>query len=247
MVVGSVESALRDPEGCRRALFVYGATYDWRACQLGPIRFEWGAYAWLDVLNRAEALQLGLAWQAAEALGDTPPSTIKATVYTENGPERQTPPEPSKEETKMPVLPWKSTEWNGPEPGYHPARIAEIIDQPAGEKKPGMMFDPKPQLCFRFVVLTQEGQDTIQEMRGWCNAVWAEKSKLMEWSGVILKGRGPKANEAFDTDVLLNRKVDILVDQEEGKNPKITRLYPYRSMSVRDEEEAFPEGHKASA
>jgi hypothetical protein len=142
-------------------------------------------------------------------------------------------------------LPWK--EYSGLEPGIYPARISEIIEQAAGARTPSMSFEPKDQFVFQFVILEDDGRDSMAQMRGYCNQTWGVKSKLLEWATVILKSKCPKPGEEFDTDLLLNRKCDIQVEQEANKSPKITRIFAYRSMSVAEEEDAFPAPRKPAA
>ncbi|MFH0900701.1 MAG: hypothetical protein V2A73_08750 [Pseudomonadota bacterium] len=219
-------SALRDPAGARVALVAYGREYNYPACKLAGIKFLGGEAEWVNQVLGVGNLQAGLALQAAEQLREKAPD---GSVQTKRGPTG-----PNEGET-MPVL--QPKEFSGLEPGAYGVRIKEIVEQPAGERKPGMQFDPKPQLQFQFVVLDDGGQDTDGEIRGWCNAVWGKKAKLVEWAQAILKGKCPKDDVPFDSDLLLNRKCDIVVEANAAGNSKVTKVFPFRTISATDDGE----------
>lgn len=229
-----VTSALRDPSGARVALTRYGQEFDYPACKLGGLTFEGGEADWVGRILGAGALQVGLALQAADKLGELAPD---GRVQTKRGPMS-----PNEGET-MPVL--QPKEFSGLEPGAYGVKITEIIEQPAGEKKANMNFDPKPQLQFQFVVLADDGSLTDGQTRGWCNATWGKKAKLVEWAQAILKNKCPKEDEPFDTDLLLKRKCDIVVEATPTGGTKVTKLYPFRTVSVTDDDEDGPGDHNA--
>jgi hypothetical protein len=222
-----VTSAIRDPAGARVALVHYGREFNYPACRLGGLMFLGGEAEWTNVIAGAGALQVGMALRAANGLGERSPD---GSSQMKRGPEMS-----PNEGDNMPIL--QPKEFTGLEPGAYGVRIKEIVEQPAGEKKPGMTFDPKPQLQFQFVVLDAAGHDTEGEIRGWCNAVWGKKAKLVEWAQAILKQKCPKDDQPFDSDLLLNRKVDIVVETNVAGNSKVTKLFPFRTVSAVDDDE----------
>ncbi len=229
-----IDAALLDPDGARRAILSWGLDLDWPACQLGSIKLDWGLYQWEGALESAEALQVGLAWEAlcdredtARAERERPAAIVPAANNRM-----------AKSQKEKAVTVIQASRYEGLEPGYYAARIAELVDEPAKPKTPGMSFEPRPQIRMQFVILDDQGRDTEAQTRGWCNASWGPKAKLYEWAQAILKAKCPPPTEPIDTDLLLNRKCDIQIEQEGDKNPKITHLFPYRSMSVADDDDA---------
>ena len=130
--------------------------------------------------------------------------------------------------------------------GVYPAIITTIEEVTS-------TFDGKEtqQLKVQFVVLNDDLQKTTGEIRGYCSAKWGNKCKLADWAKVILGKKCPSTDQPFDYDMLLNRKCDIQVDEVMNKTgnlvSKITKLYPFKSMSNRpvevDEDDYDPDEH----
>ena len=228
----AIDAALLDPEGARKALLYYGLDLDWPECQLGGLKLEGGLYQWEAGLEAAEGLQLGLVWEALCEREEAARATRERPAAKEPAAKQM-----AKSQKDKTVTIIQATKYEGLEPGYYPARIAELVDEPAKPKTPSMTFEPRPQIRFQFVILDSDGRDTAAQMRGWCNASWGPKAKLYEWATAILKAKCPPATDPIDTDLFLGRKVDIQVEAEGDKNPKITHLFPYRSMSVTDDDD----------
>lgn len=222
-----LEPAWRDPEGARQALWTYGSLWDWPACQLGGISLKGGSEQWSDQLQHVVPLYLHLMWCHVEELGEQSP---QEPIHRSNG--AQTP-RTSEGENKVPVIPWKEST-GMLDPGVYSAVVSEITEV---EGQFG------PQLQFQFVILDGDGAKTDGQIRGWCSAKWGTKTKLLDWSRALLKSKCPAEKSPIDTDLLLGRKCDLLVESKLRANGEqgstLAALYPYRTMS-RDEDEDEP-------
>ena len=212
--------AIADPNGVRRALWDYGAIIGYPAGKLGMLYLERsGKPEWLQKLLTTHPALLGLAWQAATD-GRVP-----------DGWDDTIAPESAEKGKEMPVLqPSVSLE-----PGVYGAVVSSI------EEIMSKFEDREvPQLQFQFVVLDADMKRTDQEIRGFTSAKWGNRCKLTEWAKIILGKKCPGPNEPFDTDMLLNRKCDIVVEEVQtragGTRSAITSLYPYKTVSARQEE-----------
>lgn len=223
--VRAAAAAVRDPEGVRVACRAYGEILGWPERQFPRLRLPRGKEGWNTAIRDAEPLWLGVAWQMLE-------DEERATrLQRENEIQRaraKGPTAPGRDAVPT-INPSTATLL---EPGTYPALIREITEE-TGQYG--------PQLRLQFVVLDEDDQETDGEIRAWCSAKWNAKSKLYEWAKVILGKKCPEATEAFDTDRLLRRKVDITVAESPGADgqtrTKISAIYPYRTMSARRDDE----------
>jgi hypothetical protein len=224
----TVQSAISDPEGVRRALWRYGEQAGWPAGSISPIPCGEGIDAWRHALVAYPPVWLGQAWERIERQ--------QRTAVKYKRPEGGMPQSQVKGPNDMPVI-QPSTGGSMLDPGFYRATISEIVEKES-------TFDGKvtQQFQFQFVVLDGDSEKTDLEIRGWCSQKWHEKAKLYEWSKAILGRKCPAATDPFDTDKLLNKKVDIeVVPNPKPDRPdatKIAKLYPFGSMTKEEDDDA---------
>ena len=217
----TVASAIADPLGVWWALYRYGEFAGWPANAIAPIPCGPGMDAWYAALNKFPPVWLGQAWERIER-GQRTAVKYKGPESPVKGPEEE-----------MAIL-QPSTGGTMLEPGFYRAQITEILEEPDGK------FGP--QFRFQFVVLDTGGDQTDQEIRGWCSQKWHEKAKLHEWAKAILGRKCPAATENFDTDKLMSKRCDLEVianpkpDRPDGT--KISKLYPFASMTKVEDDDA---------
>ena len=219
-----VSLAQLDPAGARLALLDYGALVGYPSGRLGMLFFAHeGKETWTQTLSQAHPAILGLGWAALED-GRVPrhwnDETAAKSAEKEKGKEN------------MPVLdPTKTLE-----PGAYPAIVTEV------EQVTSKFEDREvEQIRLQFVVLDDNLQKTDEEIRGYCSAKWGNRCKLTEWAKNILGKKCPSSTDPFDTDLLKNRKCDILVEEVKTKQgmltSKVTGVYPFKTVSTRVREE----------
>ena len=237
LVDNVVARAQSDPDGARTALLAYGAEIGYPNGRLGMVFFElMGKESWERTLGLAHPAMLGLAWGALDE-GRVPKSwrELDPTLAPGGVTETERAPKSAQNEKgneNVAVLqPTKSLE-----AGIYPAVITSIEEVTS-------TFDGKEtqQLKIQFVVLNEDLQKTTEEIRGYTSAKWGNKCKLADWAKSILGKKCPGTDQPFDYDLLLNRKSDIQVEDVLNKTgnlvAKITKVYPFKSMSARFIEE----------
>ena len=117
------------------------------------------------------------------------------------------------------------------EPGIYRVKVTSVEDAPSN--------DYGPQLKFVFTVIDQDGDDTDQQIFGWCSPKFHPKSTLYAWSKAILRSKCPTPPDDIDTKSLIGKKCDleyVEYTKTKGvnagqKGTKIGSLYPFGTMS----------------
>ncbi len=214
------QSALADPDGARVALLAYGALADYPNIGVGPMQLVGGEKGWSEAIAKAQPLWLGIAWQRIE-------------VYEAEQAKEQARIRKAKEDN-VPVLQWTEA-GASVEPGTYSALITEITEKPDG------LYGPE--LQFQFVILDDEGDETDQEIRGYCSAKWGEKAKLYKWAKSVLGQKRVQPQMPLDTDKLLKRKCDLVVigytRKDGAPGSKVDDVFPFKSVNavVADDED----------
>lgn len=253
---GSVRAAIADPEGARVVLLSLGELLGWPPGELAPIPHNRGEESWRLAIGNASPLWLGLAWEGVERRERVARQAreqdeelaedrrqAESQQATTNGKRGQSAHRDEGECIRMPVL-QPSEAGSFLEPGTYRAQVSSI-EETTSE------YNGKPtaQLQFQFVILDADGQQTDQEIRGWCSAKWHEKAKLFAWARVLLGRRCPATTEPFDSDRLLGRKLDLEVIayvKKDGKpGTKISQVYPFASMAKQVDDEGDAEQKSA--
>jgi hypothetical protein len=209
----SVRAAMNDPEGARRALYVYGELIGYPGSGIPPIFTNPGEVSWSENLAAATPLMLGLAWHNVEQ--------AEGQTKTKMGQSAQI----KQESNQMPVIQYTPSAGSMVEPGFYRGKLSEITEEDGQFGK---------QLRFQWVILDEDGEATDKEIRSWASCKWHEKSKLYAVAKALLKAKCPQPPAPIDTDNLINRRADLEVvaykkaDGSDGT--KIGNIYPYGSM-----------------
>lgn len=218
----SVRSAIDDPEGARIALLTYGKTADYPEIGVGPMQLKGGEAGWAEAIAGAQPLWLGVAWQQIERY-EAQQAKEQAKIIQIR-------------EATVPVLTWTEA-GAGVEPGTYSAIIKEITEEDG-------QFGP--QLRLQFVILDDDGDETDQQIRGWCSQKWGEKTKLFKWAKNILGKKCPGAGQPMDTDKLVGKKCDLVVAARKKADGTvgsgIEDVYPFKTVNavVDDEDDDKP-------
>jgi len=224
-LLAEAAAAIEDPVGARVAILDYGAMRGWPDIKAGPMQLKGGEAGWRQVVALAQPLWLGVAWHWIEIREQEwqfdQEDKRQAAILAEQA-------NKGKEVTPVAVLQWTES-GKGLDAGDYPAIITEI-EETTGEYG--------PQFQFQFVILDKDGEQTDDEIRGWCSQKWGEKTKLYKWSKAILGKRCPAPGQPMDTDRLINKKCDLRVEVtagDAGPRSKISEVYPYQTVSKNDE------------
>lgn len=206
--LAGASAGVKDPIGCRVAIESYGALIGWPLFTIGPLTLRGGEANWKLALAVAQPLWLGVAWDAIERLEHERRLDREAELQAQQ------------EKDNVAVLTWKDAK--GLAAGDYPA-VIQSIDETEGK------FGP--QFQFQFVVLDSDGEETDDEIRGWCSQKWGEKTNLYKWARAILGARCPKPGQPLDTDRLKGKKCDLRVEERENGNTGIAEIFPYQTVS----------------
>ena len=229
-----VVAAVKDPEGARAYLLTLGEILGYPAEELGPVPCEGGKEAWSMAIAGATSHLLGLAARYTLRQEISGVRELKA-------PEAQGA-QSAKKERQVTIV--KPSAGGGAQlaDGYYPAVVSDITENSRdwpSRNDPSKM-ETVHQFIFQFVILDQDGKRTEDELRGYVRQAWSQRATLFAWASAILGRKCPKPDDEFDTDSLKGRKCDLEVvnqrSQAGAEYSKVAKVYPYRSMSVEEEE-----------
>ena len=245
-----VRDAVADEVGCRAYLMALGDVLGYPEATLGPILCGRGKGEWSrsigaagpHVLGRAalRTFQDGFMLVARPQVPEAAPNGRYQTtgrVAGKNG----------REENSVTIV--KPGAGGGTQlaDGYYPAVISEITESSRdwpSRNDPSKM-ETVNQFVVQFIILDDDGKRTTDEIRGYCRQAWSQRSTLFKWSSAILGRKCPKADEEFDTELLLKRRCDLqVVNQKSAQGTeysKVADVYPYRSMTAEEDEEPSTE------